>query len=72
MTHNPETARLTVGDRERVMTAVGTGNRTFRIAKALGWTTPKARYYLLRLEQAGKVLRHERYTAENDIYWIPA
>jgi DNA-binding IclR family transcriptional regulator len=60
------------GDRESVLTALGERGRTHQVAKRLGWPTPKARYYLTQLERAGKVRRDERYTSENDIYWIPA
>ncbi len=47
----------------------GEGARTFYLAAKLGWSTSKTRYYLLDLERAGKVERHPRYTAVNDIFW---
>lgn len=60
-----------MGEREQVLEALGKGRRTGGVAHHLGWNTPRARYYLLRLEQAGKVVRDTRFTYENDIYWRP-
>lgn len=59
------------GHREDVLEELGGGDRTFRIARNLGWTTARARYYLVQLERAGRVERDPRYTAGNDIYWRP-
>lgn len=53
-----------------VLDAVGLGSRTHRIAARLGWSTAKARRALGALEREGRVERHPRYTASNDIYWI--
>jgi hypothetical protein len=61
-----------IGDRERAIEAMGEGERTFRIAKRLGWTVTKTRYYIRSLEEAGRVERHPRYTADNDIFWRPS
>jgi DNA-binding IclR family transcriptional regulator len=47
------------------------GARTFHIAHYLDMTTPKARRLMLGLERAGKVRRSERYSAVNDIFWVP-
>lgn len=50
---------------------VGGGARTFHIARDLNVSTAHARRVMLSLERAGKVSRSERYTAANDIYWVP-
>ncbi|ODP39236.1 winged helix-turn-helix domain-containing protein [Sphingomonas turrisvirgatae] len=57
--------------RERIMAVIGEGGRTFQIAKRVGISTTKARYYLRTLENAGRVRRDDRYSSENDIYWRP-
>lgn len=57
----------------RVLEALGEGGRTFHVARRLGWQngTNLARRYLQRLEKAGKVERHPRFSYPNDIYWRP-
>lgn len=52
-----------------VLTAIGSGARTGRIARQLGCKTSKARYHLAKMERAGLVHRNGRFTCENDIYW---
>lgn len=58
--------------RERIMAVIGEGGRTFQIAKRVGISTTKARYYLRTLEDARRVYRDARLTYENDIYWRPS
>lgn len=57
---------------DAVLDALGLGSRTHRIAARLGWTTAKSRRALGKLEREGRVERHARYTAANDIYWMPS
>lgn len=55
---------------EAVVVAVGPmGSRTWAIAMKLGISTQAARRSLARLEAIGRVSRHPRYSAINDIYW---
>lgn len=48
------------------------GARTWQLARRLGCPTPLVRRVMLRLERQGVVKRHERYSADNDIYWCLA
>jgi DNA-binding IclR family transcriptional regulator len=43
--------------------------RTYQIATHLNMATPRARRLMLRLERQGRVRRHPRYSAVNDISW---
>lgn len=47
-------------------------SRTWMIATKLQKPTPAIRRVLQRLEARGLVHRHERYSAVNDIAWVPA
>ncbi len=56
-----------------VLSKVGDGGRTYLIAARMGWRngTNLARRYLKALEADGLVQRDERYSAVNDIFWVP-
>lgn len=45
------------------------GTRTWKLADRHSCTVTFMRRQMLRLEKAGIVRRHERYTACNDIFW---
>jgi hypothetical protein len=61
-------------DDAEILAALRDGGRTFQVAHRLHLRSERP--YLLRrlkrLERAGKVRRHERYSYVNDIYWGPA
>jgi DNA-binding IscR family transcriptional regulator len=45
------------------------GTRTWKLADRHGCTVSYMRRALVRLEKSGLVSRHERYSANNDIFW---
>lgn len=45
------------------------GTRTWKLADRHGCKTAYMSRQMRRLEKAGKVKRHERYSACNDIFW---
>lgn len=43
--------------------------RTGQLARLFGLSTPFVRRRIQKLEKQGKVVRHPRYTYDNDISW---